>query len=280
MGVRVFVLMQRFCQKGEEFLKEKRWIFYDRTMFREEKRQRSMDFATAVWEEDYEQVLQTSFLEKKIAYHSYPFASIILVINNVLDPKRVLKKARELKIFTHIYLAPTFAEEIFSHFQISVSTLSLGKQQAAYPHLDDSWVYYNALAPLAAIYFSQARYLLYCTGDVYLEQPIFWIPEAIELLAKKPIYVANLLWNHKYEEAKEEASFATPNYFLSKKGFSDQLFLIERESFNRPIYSCLCSADQFPRGEVFEKRVFCHMQKEGWLRATYKKGSYIHATLF
>ena len=100
-------------------------------------------------------------------------------------------------------------------------------------------------------------------------------------MGKKPkIKVANLTWNEKYCEAKKESYKKRKGFYVSKRGFSDQQFLVKREDFRQPIYSEIREdASHFPRGDVFEKRVFSYMLNHGWERITFSKSSYRHGAV-
>jgi hypothetical protein len=141
------------------------------------------------------------------------------------------------------------------------------------------WLYYNARAPLTAIWTTKTPYLLYQTGDVFLPQPCSWIDQALGLMETVPqVKVANLVWNRQFDEARREAVSSLRSFYLSKQGFSDQMFLVPTPLFRQPIYYLQNPSEttQFPRGEVFEKRVYLFMKKASWWRITYQRGSYCH----
>jgi len=100
-------------------------------------------------------------------------------------------------------------------------------------------------------------------------------------MEKNPrIKVANPTWNRNYKEAKSESRRTTWNFYLAGQGFSDQLFLVRREDFQKPIYGEIRpDSHHYPRGDVFEKRVFSYMKNRGWERITFRRGSYIHENL-
>jgi hypothetical protein len=239
----------------------------------------TVTFATTVWERDWRQILlDKDYLKvKQIENHLFPFNERLLVINNVKDVKAVQEAASaKVKegVLTRYVIAPEVADETMDFFQLRLSDFV--------PSLDTDvkgeWLYYNALGPLTAIYECRSDYLLYHTGDVYLEKPVSWIPRALRRLEKVPSYkVANLTWNENYEEAKREAERSEFHFYVSKRGFSDQQFLIKREAFRKPIYGEIRpDSEHFPRGDVWEKRVFSYLLNRGLDRITYKRGSYTH----
>jgi len=140
------------------------------------------------------------------------------------------------------------------------------------------WVYYNAVAPLSAIHACKSDYLLYLTGDVRMDKPVDWIRPALRWMEKDSrVKVANPTWNGNYKEAKKESYRTTWNFYRAEQGFSDQLFLVKRADFQGPIYGEIRpDSHHFPRGDVFEKRVFSYMKNRGWERITFRRGSYTH----
>lgn len=253
------------------------------SFFRKEKKAKTVAFATSCWEKDWEKiVLDEEYLSRKmIGNHDYSFHEKILIINNVSDEEKVLfhaQKLKEKKIITHIYLSRPQEKEIFSFFCLQRSDCRMGKDADQYDNVTPAWIYYNALAPLSAIYYCQSDYLLYMTGDVTVEQKTSWIPLAIGKMEKNQRYkVANLTWNDRYDEAKKESYKKDGDFFVAKAGFSDQMFLVATKDFKQPIYGEIRDdAAHFPRGEVFEKRVYSFMKNHRWKRITFRKGSYLH----
>lgn len=246
--------------------------------FWQKKKEKPVAFATSCWENNWQDLLQEEKLKTKISYHTYPFSQKILIINNVKNPQQVEKKAKELRCFTDIFFAEEYISSILSFFSLKRESFRAYDVRKEY-QVSDDWIFYNALAPLAAIYFCPSPYLLYTTSDVWLKKPVRWIEKALFWMEKKPEYkVANLLWNEKASEAKKESFQKKGDFWVSKKGFSDQMFLIKTKDFQQKIYSEIREdASHFPRGDVFEKRVYSYMKNHGWLRLIYRKGSYFHS---
>jgi len=230
---------------------------------------KTVTFATACWERDWKFLLNDpNYLSvHQIQNHLFPFAERLLIINNVQDLEAV-KKAADAKVKEGVLTRYVVAEDVLPFFELQRSDFN-------------DWQYYNALAPLNAIYHCQSDYLLYHTGDVYLKEPVQWIDRALAFMEKDPNKkVANLLWNDNYKEAKKESWRQTWNFFVSKSGFSDQMFLVKKEDFCAPIYGEIRpDGAHFPRGDVFEKRVFSYMKNRGFERITFKGGSYIHENI-
>lgn len=207
-----------------------------------------------------------------IGNHCHPFDDRLLVINNVCNLEAV-KEAADQHILegtlTRYVIANEWADEAFMFFQLKKS------------NFPSDWVYYNALGPLVAIYLLQTDYLLYHTGDVFLEKPVDWISRSIRLMEKKPkIQVANLVWNEQIGEVKRQSYRKGWNYFYAKDGFSDQQFLVKKSLFRAPIYGEIREdSHHFPRGDVFEKRVFSFLKNRNFERMICRRGSYTHENI-
>jgi hypothetical protein len=232
-------------------------------------------FATACWEGDWKTILlKPNYLaEGMIGRHRFNFARRLLVINNVADPEEVIRAAKRhiaAGVLTDIVMADP---SVLPAFQLKRSDFT-----SNHPSIPNDWIYYNALAPLTAIHAVTTDYLLYQTGDVWLKKNAAWIASSIHAMQKRPTFkVANLTWNDNYREARQEAYRSTLRFYVSNRGFSDQMFLVQSKDFQQPIYGILREdAAHFPRGDVFEKRVFSYMLTQGWERITFRWASYVH----
>lgn len=234
-------------------------------------------FATCCWEKDWRAVLlDPEYLRtKQIANHDFAFSEKLLIINNVLDldtVQRAAQKKVEEGVLTRVCIAKETEEAVFDFFKLQKSDFIPEEGVSA------DWLYYNALGPLTALYLTSSEYLLYLTGDVRLDRKVSWIHRAISRMQSREKYsVANLVWNDNYREAKKESYKREWNFFVAKQGFSDQLFLVRTEEFRRPIYGEIRSdSSHYPRGDVWEKRVFSYLKNRGLERITYRRGSYTH----
>lgn len=246
----------------------------------------TVSFATSCWERDWKSILlDPEYLKtKQIGNHGFPFAEKLLVINNVKDLPAV-KKAAQAKIdegvLTRYVVADEIAEELLRSFHLKRSSFLPGNDAHKFTGVNPDWIYYNSLAPLAAVYACKSDFLLYMTGDVRLDEPVQWIEKALRRMEKKSTYkVANLTWFHNYKEARKESYKSERDFYVAKQGFSDTLFLVRRTDFQKPIYNEIrADAGHYPRGDVFEKRVFSYMKNRGWERITFRHGTYIHEHL-
>lgn len=230
----------------------------------------SITLETKVWENDWELVLKTSRLRDLVGRCNYSFDHRILYINNVKNPSIVEAHAQKLinegviNQFVHVH---EYAQEALDFFQLSKEKLGKG--------------YYYSIAELVSIYLTKTKYLLHFSSDAIPEKNIssLWLQEAIELLsAKNDVKVFNLIWNHRFHEAKIE-SISEDNQFFYGYGFSDQMYLIRTEDFRARIYEEINeNSNRYPKygGELFEKRVDSWMRNHSHIRATCKQASYLH----
>lgn len=118
-------------------------------------------FATTCWERDWKMILQDPDYLKlwQIQRHQFPFCETLLIINNVTDPD-VVRFYAQKKVEEGVLSRFVFARDLFSFFDLDRSEFN-------------DWQYYNAIAPLTAIFEAKGEYLLYTTGDVYLKKTCF-----------------------------------------------------------------------------------------------------------
>ena len=250
---------------------------------KEEKQDVTVTFATSCWKGDWKKILedQDYLATMQIANHDYPFLKKMVVINNVdnlSEVKQLAKKRKEEGIITDYFVAQEHAKKVLDFFHLKKEGFKKGSDAHLYENVTDDWIYYNAIGVLTAIYFCDTDYFLYHTGDSYLKKKVSWIDKAIDLMEKKQKYkVANLAWNEKYDEVQKESKRCKKDFYVADRGFSDQFFLVRTKDFQQPIYQEIRNdSHHFPRGDVFEKRVFSYMINHGWKRLTYRYGSYFH----
>src|SRR5438132_1344564 len=127
----------------------------------------TITFATSCWEKDWRLILlDPDYLSlRQIKNHLFPFAERLLIINNVIDLDAVKKTAQD-KVDAGILTRYIVAQDVLPFFHLSRADFN-------------EWQYYNAIAPLNAIFYCQSDYLLYLTGDVYLKRPVNWLSKAL-----------------------------------------------------------------------------------------------------
>lgn len=229
----------------------------------------TVTFETNCYEGDWEILLKTNRLKNMIRRNNFEFSERILYINNVSNIEKVKYYAEILKsydVISDYFVVEDFADEAMNHFNLDRQQLSTG--------------YYYSIQMLVAIYRCKSDYLLHFTGDSILDGSFNWIEKGINKIeSDQRIKVANCLWNHDVKLAEED-SLEQDNDFWIGYGFSDQCYLIKASEFNKPIYSETNNSSErhFPTyvSEQFEKKVDSWMRNHGYLRATFKHGSYIH----
>jgi hypothetical protein len=228
----------------------------------------STTFITNCWENDWDILLKTNFLKNKILRNDWEFTKKTLIINNVKDRLEVEKYARKMVdsgVLTNYFFVEDHIQEALEHFQLSKEALGRG--------------YNYSNHELVGIYLCDTDYLLYYTGDTWLEEKTSWIEPTLNEMENNQNYkVANLVWNKKFDEAKKEATSEIGDFYVSF-GFSDQCFLVRTRDFKAPIYGeSHPLSERYPKygGETFEKRVDSWMRNHNFLRLTFKHGYYLH----
>ena len=227
----------------------------------------SVTFETKCYEKDWEILLKTGRLEAMIARNHYDFAERILYINNVDDPDKVRKYAERLMdrgVITEHVLVEDFADEALNFFGLDRDSFEGG--------------YYYSIQELVGIYRCRTDYLLHFSGDSILDGTFTWLEKAVDRLRNdQRIKVVNCIWNRKESEAEQESTAQDDDFWVGS-GFSDQCYLVKASDFRARIYGEAHPASQrYPvyGGELFEKRVDAWMRTNGYLRCTYKHGSYL-----
>jgi hypothetical protein len=223
---------------------------------------------TKCWQADWKLLLTTNRLEVLAERNAFPFAERVLMINNVDDYSKVVRHADRAVArgwITKYVVVRDHIDEALRFFQLTPEALGKG--------------YVYSVAEFVSVYVCRTPFLLHYAGDSLPAERCDWIPDALELFTRDPrVRVANLTWDHKYEEAGDESVEETDDFYIGF-GFSDQCWLVRTADFRAPIYNHSHPASaRYPDygGELFEKRVDAWMRTTGALRGTYKSGSYIH----
>lgn len=250
--------------------------------------EKTITFATNCWEADWEVIIKSGGYLQKIKNLDYVnFNKKILIINNVNNPKLVLKEADKLinlGVLDEYYLVEENAKKVLEHFEIKKESFTdIG--------------YYYSISPLLAIFFSDSEYILYNTADTILEPKKYnWVDMGINIIEdmSNKVVCVNPVWNDGYEEARHECVFKNgmenENWFFMPR-FSDQCFLMPLKFLKKKIYNEKNEmADYFwphnrssngthINGNSFEKRVAAHMFNNNAITATSKHISYYHKSV-
>lgn len=228
----------------------------------------NITFETKCWEKDWRYLLQSERLERMIEYNKCLFNERVLYINNVDNISEVVKSADKLvshDILTSYVVVDDYAQQALDFFCLTKESLGKG--------------YVYSISELVGIFLCKSDFLLHFSSDSILSKPLNWIDSALcHMISNPRIKVANLTWNFRYNEAKQE-SFEENEDFYIGYGFSDQCYLIKAKDFRNPIYNEKYNLPEvYPEyvGEPFEKRVNSWMRNHEFLRITSRHGSYIH----
>jgi hypothetical protein len=223
---------------------------------------------TKCWNDDWRRILKTDRLRTLAERNRFEFADRTLMINNVDDVANVTRAAERAVaggLLTRHLLVADYAEEALRFFDLTAAALTKG--------------YVYSIAELVSIYLCDTDYLLHFAGDCLPMATYDWVANAVAVMETDArIKVANLAWDGKYDEAAAESSFQIEDFFIGF-GFSDQCYLVRTADFRAPIYNeSHADSARYPEygGELFEKRVDSWMRNHGYLRATFKHGSYLH----
>lgn len=230
----------------------------------------TVTFETKCYENDWEFVLKTSYLDEMLRRCPNHIAYKQLIINNVSDLPMVCKYAdKKIKagIIDAYYIAEEYAKDSLDFFQIDKKSFGRG--------------YYYSIAELVGLYLSKTNYHLHFSSDAIMGKntTVDWIEQAIKLMNEySEFVVANPLWNYRYQDAFNESMDEIDDFYIGY-GFSDQCYLVKNEVFRKPIYNEHNMASlRYPAygGELFEKRVDSYMRNHELKRLTHKQVSYIH----
>ena len=228
----------------------------------------SVTFETKCYEKDWEILLRTGRLAAMIGRNGYDFAARVLYINNVAHPDKVRYHAEKLKdagVITEFVFVADHASEALEFFGLDRDSFRGG--------------YYYSIQELVGIYRCRTDYLLHFAGDSMLERPFSWIDLGVAKLEQDPrVKVVNCLPNGAAAEAEAQAYEEDENFWLGY-GFSDQCYLVRSSDYRARIFNETHPAsERYPLygGELFERKVDSWMHNHDFLRATFKKGNYIH----
>lgn len=208
------------------------------------------------------------------AAHRFPFSRRTLLVNNVDDPASWRQRLDRLVDDGSVDRWLMVEDALPS----ALAATGLRRRELG-PR-----VHWTDFA-LVAVTLSGPDLVCYCDPEVALPEPGDWITPAVELMGRDPrVAAANPRWAagpQAEEKADEEAGD-----FLLGYGFTDQLFLVRRSEFGRPIYrSFLPVALRSPASlrypaafdsAVFEMRADAYMRANRRLRATHARIAYSH----
>lgn len=234
---------------------------------------KTITFETKCWENDWESIIKNGGYQRKLlSFNENQFDKKILIINNVNNPILVCKEADKLisnNIIDEWYLVDDYKDIVLDFFDITYSSFNGG--------------YYYSISELVSIYVTKTDYILHLSSDsnVEIKPEINWVSSAINMMEKNEnIICANPVWNHLFDNAKNDCRGNEDDDWFYIQRFSDQCYLIPYKHFYNKIYNEKNEfADiHFPKygGESFEKRVYAHIVNNNLTTMTNKYISYMH----
>jgi hypothetical protein len=227
----------------------------------------AVDLIVNSYEKTYRLVLSPGFFTNIVNQNQRSFERTIALLNNVNDRRDAEARAElllnngEIDAYYHV------ADHLDRALQVAgLAKRDLGRM----PHYTD--------CSLVAVTLPGSPYVVYWDAEVCLQYPANWIDPALELMECDPrVLVTNPNWA---SPTLESETLLRAGGFAFGYGFSDQLFLVRRGEFSRPIYKQRCLASlRYPTAHIatiFEQRVDAYMRKNGRLRATFTGATYEH----
>jgi len=228
----------------------------------------TVEFATTVYENDWEIILKSKRLEDMIKGLNFEFEKRTLLINNVKNLEEVKRYAQihiDSGLLTSYIVVEDYKKEVKEFFRIE----------------DDRGEHF-LIQHLVIIFLSDADYLLACTGDSMIMNNEEWIDTAIQKIeSDEKVVVASPSWYGNVETQMRESFKDDKNFYFSYI-FSDQFFLLKPSFFKNDIYNEKNDLSRFYPGEVqgaFEERVYKFLRNNDFHQIKHKKALYRHKNL-
>ena len=224
-----------------------------------------------MWEGDYRVVLTEERLAAAVGHNCFPFATRVVYVNNVDNPRAVHRRAQVLVdagVVDDVVFVEDHANSALDHFGLTAADLGRG--------------YVYSISELVSLHLATTDYVLHYAGDTVLSQRFDWLPGALDLLARRQdVAVVNASWTPDLAAVEAESEERDGDFLLGY-GFSDQMYLVRTSEFSQRIYGeSHPASDRYPDygGELFEKRVDSWMRNHQRLRATWAGGHYAHENI-
>ena len=203
------------------------------------------------------------------AQTQYPFASVIVLINNVLHRAESENMAQAL----------VDEQEIDQYFFVE-DLLPSALEAVGLTHQDLEPIPHYTDWALVMAYISQSEYCVHWDAEVKLISGGDWISPSIDLMGScRGVFATNPSWTNDLDRVQKESSFLVGEFFVGY-GFSDQIFLVRPSQLRTNIYRYWCLASvRYPLsaiGRIFEQRIDSFMRHRRLLRATYAPVVYEH----
>jgi hypothetical protein len=197
----------------------------------------------------------------------FAFARRTILLNNINDKEDALRLAKERLAAGEI----DQINVVEDHLDEALAVTGLTKERLGKIAHFSNWA-------LAALVIPGNDYMVHWDAEIRMVQPYNWIDAALQLFAADSrVAVANPLW--KSGERSPEFREWSGDFALSY-GFSDQVYLLNRREFARPIYDhWVPIALRYPVAHIspyFEQMVDSYLRVANRYRATHMVARYEH----
>lgn len=229
-----------------------------------------VDLVINCFERTYRKVLAPGFVRGIVEQNRYAFRRVTVLLNNIADSAAAEALAKELLRTGEIMQWFLVAD----HLDRALQQTGLTRQQLGSLPFYSDWA-------LVALTVPGSDWIVHWDADVQLAEPMDWITPSLELMREnKFVATANPTWK-KANTGREERG--CKGDFVLSYGFTDQVFLLRRSEFARPIYRYWVPISmRYPVSHVgpyFEQWVDAYLRVKKRLRATYLPATFVHATV-
>lgn len=228
----------------------------------------SVELSVTVWERTWRDVLTADHFDRIAADVGRRFERTTVTVNNVDDPTAVRRRLDEL-----------VSRKVIDGFVEVVAALPSALARTGLTMTDLSPLEHYSDHFLVKVCEPGPRFLVHWDTDVRLTVPGDWVTPSIAYLQAHPeVVVASVGWPDTW--SMDDERLDVDGEFDLGYGFTDQLFLIDRTRFARPIYRRVAPASWwYPTSHIapiFEQRVDAWMRTDHLKRAIYRKVRYFH----
>jgi hypothetical protein len=226
-----------------------------------------VDLVINCYERTYRDVLAPGFFHGVASDCEFNFSQRTVLLNNIAEMDSALRLAKErisAGEIDQVFLVNRYLEEALQ--VTGLTRRGLGR----IPHYSN-WA-------LVALVVPGSDYMVHWDAEIRMVHPFNWIEPSLQLMqADSRIAVANPLW--KTGGAAPEFRERVGDFSLSY-GFSDQVYLLSRKDFARPIYHhWVPIALRYPVAHIapyFEQMVDSYLRVANRYRATLVTAQYVH----
>lgn len=226
-----------------------------------------VDLVINCYERTYRSVLAPRFFTHVSDSCEFLFAKHTVLLNNIPDMRDAMHLAEERMAAGEIHQVCIVEEYLNEALAVTGLTRKKLGNIAHY----SNWA-------LAALVVPGSDYMLHWDAEISMVQPFNWISPALDLIRSDPrVAIANPMWKggENAPEFRERAGDFALSY-----GFSDQIYLMNRKEFARPIYQHWVPISlRYPVAHIapyFEQMVDSYLRVANRLRATHTLAQYVH----